>query len=661
MHVVKILILLSLASVVFPSRVDAQTDEAASSVATLKKLSIDELMDIQVTSVSRQPEELLNAAAAIQVVTGEDISRSGASTIPEALRLADNLDVVQKNSSDWAISARGFNASVGNKLLVLMDGRSIYTPLFSGVIWNMQDYLLADIDRIEVISGPGGSLWGANAVNGVINIISKNAKDTQGLYLETGGGSGLEDFAAARYGGELAPNVYFRVYGKYLDEGSEAFADGSNAADPWHREQAGFRIDSLASPENQFTLQADAFGSNIHTTPGGENMAPAEGTSSGGNLLGRWTHVAKGSSVATLQIYYDRTHLAAPFQASGSIPPGILLDDLDTFDLDFQDHFPLDARSRIVWGFGYRFTHDVITDAPLVAFIPGTLNQSLFSGFIQDEIELQEKVSLIVGAKLEHNDYTGFEFEPNVRLRWDIGDSQMLWGAVSKAVRTPSRYDRDLSEPNPRYGVLLDGNSTFQSETVIAYELGYRAQLGQEFSGSLSLFYNEYDHVRSLGYTPVTLVPLFFQNNDEAQTQGLEFSADYQIFDWWRLHGGYDLLKEHVWVRPGRVDLFNALNETADPEHQFSVRSSIDLSRKVELDTALRWVDKLTFNDNNVPGTVPSYFELDARVGWQATKQLELSLVGQNLLHAYHVEFGAPEPAQEEIQRTVYAKATWRF
>jgi iron complex outermembrane recepter protein len=631
-------------------------------LATYKKMSVEELMDQEVTSVAKQPQPLKQAPAAIQVVTGDEIRRSGASSIPEALRLADNLNVAQQSSSQWDISARGFNTSgFSDKMLVLMDGRSLYTPLLAGVIWNMQDYLLEDIDRIEVISGPGGTLWGANAMNGVINITSKNARDTQGLYVEGGGGNWLQDFGAVRYGGTLSSNVFYRVYGKYFNRDAEVYDDGKSANDAWNRGQGGFRIDADGAANDQFTLQGDIFGGDNNSTPGGEGTPNAEGTSGGGNILGRWTHTYSDDSDMSLQLYYDRNHLGAPFQSAGAIPAGTLTDDLDTYDLDFQDRFPLGAWNNIVWGLGYRFTHDDVQGAPLVTFLPNTLDQNLYSGFVQDEIKLCENVFLTLGSKIEHNDYTGFEYEPSARIQWNVTDKQMLWGAVSRAVRTPSRYDRDLSEPSPAYGTFLTGNSSFESETLIAYELGYRAQLGKKISGSLSAFYNDYNNLRSLSATPTTFVPLFWGNNLEGDTWGFELSADYQMLDWWRLHGGYDFLKENIHVKPGQTDLDNGLGETADPENQVFLRSSMDLPWRTELDTSFRWIDTVHNNNGGTAGTVPAYAEMDVRLGWHVTKNLEISIVGQNLLHDQHPEAGFPNSSQEQIVRSIFGKIAWKF
>jgi iron complex outermembrane recepter protein len=647
-----------------PASSSSTTATNSEVLTSYKKMSLEELMDQQVTSVAKQPESLGQAPAAIQVVTSDEIHRSGASSLPEALRLATSLNVAQQSSSQWDISARGFNPSgFSDKMLVLMDGRTLYTPLLAGVIWNMQDYLMEDIDRIEVISGPGGTLWGANAVNGVINISSKNAKDTQGLYTEAGGGNWLQDFAAVRYGGTLATNVYYRVYGKYFDRGAEVYADGKSANDSWNRGQGGFRMDSDFASQDQFTLSGDIFGGDNNSTPGGQGTPNAEGTSSGGNILGRWTHTYSDDADMSLQLYYDHTHLGAPFQSAGTIPAGTLFDDLDTYDLDFKDRFPLGTWNNVVWGFGYRFTHDVVQDAPLVAFLPNTLNQNLYNTFVQDEIKVCENVFFTLGTKVEHNDYTGYELEPSARIQWNVTEKQMIWGAISRAVRTPSRYDHDLFEPSPAYGQFLGvHNSNFESETVVAYELGYRAQLGQKVSGSLSTFYNDYNDLRSLTNSAGT-VPYFFANDLRADTYGIELSADYQILDWWRLHGGYDFLKENIYTKPGKTDISNGLAETADPENQVFLRSSMDLPYRTELEAAFRWID--TVHNGSLgatsPGTVPAYAELDVRVGWHATKNLEISVVGQNLLHDQHAEAGVPGSTQEQIIRSIFGKVAWSF
>jgi iron complex outermembrane receptor protein len=369
-------------------------------------------------------------------------------------------------------------------------------------------------------------------------------------------------------------------------------------------------------------------------------------------------------------LYYDRTNLSQPTAASIIAgvefePPGTFSDSLDTYDLDFQHHFSADDFNQITWGAGYRFTHDQNDNAPTLAFYPAPLNQNLLSTFVQDELKLQKDLFLTFGTKVEHNDYTGFEVQPSGRLQWNVTPKQMLWAAVSRAVRTPSRIDHDLAEPTglpaPLPQSLLTGTSQFTSETLIAYELGYRAQLGDKVSGSVSTYYNDYSKIRSTTATAPFGFPIYLQNNLEGTTYGLEVSADYQVFDWWRLHAGYDFLREDIHVVPGEVDFTHGLNETADPQNQFSFRSSMDLPENMEFDTGLRYVDQLPINNGPTAGIVPSYYELDARLAWHPTKNLEISIVGQNLLQGEHPEYGFPDPTQVEIGRSVYGKIAWHF
>jgi len=631
-----------------------------------KKMSLEELMNQDVTSVSKEPEPYGEAPAAIQVITQDQIERSGASSLPEALRLADNLEVAQDNAHDWNISARGFNADLSNKLLVLIDGRTVYSPLFSGVIWDVQNVMLEDLDRIEVISGPGGTLWGANAVNGVINIISKSAQDTQGWYVEGGGGSELRDFGGIRYGGTLAPNVYYRVYGTYFDRNNEVDADGTPAADAWSEGRGGFRIDTGGPSDDKFTLQGDYY----NGAAGDVSLPGMDDVESGENVLGRWSHTFSPDSDMSLQMYYDRTNMSQPtaaFALGGTTfePGGIFSDSLDTYDVDFQHHFSLGDRNQITWGAGYRFTHDQNDNSPTLAFYPAPLNQNLWSTFVQDQIKLQKSLFLTLGTKVEHNDYTGFEVQPSGRLQWNLTPKQMVWTAVSRAVRTPSRIDHDLEEPtglpSPFPQSLLTGTTAFTSETLIAYEVGYRAQLTDKVSGSVSTYYNDYTKIRSTTPSAPFGFPIYLQNNLEGETYGVEVSGDYQMLDWWRLHAGYDFLKEHIHVVPGEVDFTHGLNETADPQNQVFLRSSMDLPQNMEFDAGGRFIDSLTINNGPTAATVPGYFELEARLAWHPTKNLEISVVGQNLLQNQHPEYGFPGPMQVQIERSVYGKIAWRF
>lgn len=621
------------------------------SVDALKQMSLQQLLDVKVTTVSRSPERLLDTPSAIQVITSDDIARSGALTLPQALRLAPNLEVAQKNPHDWGISARGFNAALANKLLVMIDGRTVYTPLFSGVFWDVQDYLLADIDRIEVVSGPGATLWGANAVNGVINVITKSAKDTQGLYTEAGAGNEVRDFAAVRYGAQLAPNAYVRVYGKTIDEDNAVLANGTPAHDSWTMNRGGFRLDAdLNDASSTATVQGDMYHGFERLVTGGTQAV------AGGNLLGRWTRTWSPTADMSLQAYYDRTQLADPItNRFGTVQ--YLRDTLDTYDVDFQDRFAIGWRNEVTWGAGYRFTHDVVQNASNTAFLPPVLDRHLVSVFGQDALLLRPDLTLTLGTKLEHNDYTGVEVEPSVRLAWRFSRTQTLWSAVSRAVRMPSRIDTQVRQPNPPPEVIA-GNPDFASETLIAYEAGYKAQLGTALSTSISAFFNQYDRLRTLGFAPAGSGPLVtFGNGMDAHTYGSELSAQYQVNPNWRLSAGYDYLVEHLHVKPGQNDLFGGRNEVSDPKHQVSLRSSWNLPGHIALDTALRWVDTLP----TTGAPVPSYAEADVRIAWDPTDHLELSLVGDNLLHAHHPEFGIGTPLREEIQRSVYGKVSYRF
>lgn len=632
---------------------------AGDTLAELKQLSVEELMEVEVTSVSRRPEKLSETAAAIQVVNGNDIRRSGASSLPEALRGAGTLHVAQRGASAWSISARGFNTELANKLLVMIDGRAVYTPLFSGVFWQRQDYLLEDIDRIEVVSGPGSTLWGANAVNGVISISTRRASETHGLYVEAGTGTELRRFGAVRYGGEASAGVHYRVYGKYAEGDETETGSGAEAADAWDMRQGGFRVDVEREGQPTLTFQGDAY--ERRAIPG--SMA----RESGGNLLGRWTRAGTDGSELSLQGYYDRTRLVlptAPFVVNGIplAPAGVLRDDLATFDLDFQHRLPASERHHLVWGLGARFTRNRLENSPALAFVPASLDQWLWSAFAQDEIHLREDLKLTLGSKFEHNDYTGFEVEPGARIEWHLPSNRLLWAAVSRAVRMPSRIDRDVSQPGPGLPIiLLKGGPDFDSETVVAWEAGIRLQPGARTAIALSAFHNEYRRLRSTDATPVTIIPLFFANDLEGTTSGFEAVASLQATAYWQLHASATFLESDLHVVPGAFDFNNALNETADPRWQLGLRSGLDLPRGWSLDLAFRWIDAFTANNAGVGVEVGSYAELDARLGWRVNDRLELSLSGRNLLHDRHAEYGLPGPGRAEVERNFHAKASWRF
>jgi len=626
-------------------RICGQTNEPAQPTNELKRLSLEELMNIEVTTVSRRPEPWFTAPSAIQVLHGEDILRSGAVLLPDALRLAPNLQVAQVDSRQWAISARGFDNTLANKLQVMIDGRTVYTPLFAGVFWEVQDVMLEDLDRIEVVSGPGGTLWGANAVNGVINVISKIAKDTQGGLISAGGGTFLQDYAAARYGGMLSTNVYYRVYGKYFDHDNALLPNGIDSTNSWRFGQGGFRLDWLPAQGDLATIQFNVYGASI------EQPTPGNTTANGQNLLGRWTHSTGIASDLTLQFYWDRTYRDIP---------NSFTEDLNTYDLDFQHSFPAGARQQITWGGGYRLMVDHVKNSPGLAFLPPDRNLQLFSGFLQDEIFLvRDRLTVTFGTKLEHNDFSGFEVQPSSRIAWTPNEQQTIWGAISRAVRSPSRIDTDLYFPNPSSlppgaPPTIAGGPNFDSEKLLAYELGYRIRPVPRLTLSLAGFYNNYDDIRSLSTNALSNNSFVIANANRAEEWGAELSGIWQATDWWRLRGGYTFLHKQTYVKPGGSDLNRGRAEGNDPEHQFVLQSMLDLPGRVQFDVTLRYVDTLPAPN------VPSYFTADARLGWQPIRNLELSIVGQNLVDSQHAEFGSPVTRQE-IPRSVFGKVTWRF
>lgn len=618
----------------------AQAVDSSGAAGKLKRLSLEELMDIEVTSVSRRAERLSETASAVQVLTAEDIRRSGAATLPEALRLAANLQVAQANASQWAISARGFNNVLANKLLVLIDGRTVYTPLYAGVFWDAQAPPLDLIDRIEIISGPGGDLWGANAVNGVINVITKAAGETPGLAFEGGGGTELQGFGTLRYGGRLSPSVQARVYGEgFAYDGTDLVDDG-DAGDSWHLVQGGFRIDGTSGQNDRLSLQGDVYDG--RPNPDGKTAVVTRG----GNAVGRWVHTISPTSQFQLQVYYDRTF--RDFKNG-------FTEDLATYDVDWQHRLPLGSRQDVIWGFNVRLMDHTTENLPLFTFTPSHKLLHLYSLFLHDEIALvPDRLRLTIGSKFEHNDYTGMEIQPSARLAWSPGRRTTLWGAVSRAVRTPVRLDRDF-ELDLAPGLPLIAGGDLESESVIAYETGWRWQTAEGFALSLSTFYNEYDHLRSAEPGPAPLgIPITFANGVRGHTYGAEIAASGQVTPRWRLRGGYTFLKKDLSLRPGSADLNKASAESNDPEHQVILQSMADLTGRLEWDVVFRYIGDLPSPE------VPDYVGLDMRLGWRLTPRLELSVVGQNLLKTVHREFTPSSPSARAIERGIYGKVTWR-
>jgi iron complex outermembrane receptor protein len=618
-------------------------NQPSGDIDALKKLRFEELFEVEITTVSRRPQRLVDAASGIQVITAEEIRRSGASSLPEALRLASNLQVAQINSYNWAISARGFNALTANKLLVLIDGRSVYTPLFSGVFWDVQHVMLEDIDRIEVISGPGGTLWGANAVNGVINVITKGAQSTQGVLLSGGGGSFLRGFGEGRYGGKAGEDLYYRVYAMGFSRGNTFLRNGKEARDDWRLGQGGFRADWLPASGAKLSVHGNSYGGELSLA------TPDDLTVDGQNLVARWSRPLDGEGEIAVQLYWDRTHRRNP---------NIFSEALNTYDFELQHRFTWGERNKLLWGAGYRLMDDYVHNGPLpnFAFLPSERTLHLFSGFLQDEITLlRERLFLTVGSKFEHNSFSGFEFQPNVRIAWSPVGGQTLWAAVSRGVRSPSRIDTELFIPSSPPFFLRGGGDRFESETVIAYEAGYRAELAERVGVSVSGFYNDYDGIRSVEPIPGAPGQFIILNGLRAETYGVELSVAWQPTGWWRLRGGYTYLKKRILFGKSQ-DLNRGTGEGNDPHHQFLIQSMMNLPANVELDSVLRYVDNL----NQLGPTVPSYMALDLRLGWRPSANWEFALVGQNLLEKRHAEFGAPATRQE-IPRSVYGKITWKF
>jgi iron complex outermembrane receptor protein len=612
------------------------------------ELSIEELANIQITSVSKKAERLADAAASVFVITADDIRRAGVDTLADALRLAPNLQVAQESSGGYAISARGLNGSnnsAPNKLLVLIDGRSVYSPLFSGVFWDAQDVLLEDIDRIEVISGPGGTLWGVNAVNGVINISTRAARETQGsLAMLSGGPSGSA--AAFRYGATDSAGVAWRAYGKYVERSHTELASGAPVDDGLHRGQLGLRADWTRGGD-QFSVLGTAFTlSEEQPAPGaisveGTTLRLGTISSTGASLTGRWEHLLDGGGRLSVQAYLDHTRRTVPPTFGES---------LDIADLQFQHSLPALGAHTLVWGANYRYSWDRVRNSDIIAFLPADTNQRWASLFAQDEVALRADLKLTLGARVERNDYTGNEVLPTVRLGWKLAPAHALWSAVSRTVRAPSRLDADAYVPgHPPF--LLRGGLAVQSETATVYELGYRGQPTAGFSYSATLFHNVYDHVRTQEIDP-SFTYLTFASQMEGQATGIEMWGNYQLTPYWRLSGGLMALHETMTLKPGSNDAAGPGTVGKDPAHTLQLRSSFNLADDKELDFGVSKVAALA------NPAVPAYTALSARFGWKLRRNVELSLAGQNL-NGSHAEYG-PLATRSEIPRTVSLRLVWQ-
>ncbi|MBZ0257215.1 TonB-dependent receptor, partial [bacterium] len=597
--------------------------------------------------------------------------------IADALRLAPGIYVARIDSNKWAVSARGFNDRFSNKLLVMIDGRSVYTSMFSGVYWDMQDLILDDIDRIEVVRGPGAALWGANAVNGVINIITKKASETKGGLLSVMAGTEDQNITQFRYGGSLGDEADYRLYGKYFDRDHFTLSNGDPADDEWDGGRMGFRVDWTPSDQDEVMFQGDLYSGESKT---GEQLPvyfppyldPFLGDDdySGGYILANWERQLDETSDMSLQTYYHHDHRDNSYADITR----------HTFDIDFQHNFLLCDWQEFSWGLGYRLTSDYIDDTPRYMADPASRNDQLINTFLQDKFELiEDELTLTLGSKFEHNDYSGFEIQPSIRMLWSPEEHHRLWGAISRAVRTPSRFEHDvrfpilssppMSERNPLpipVVAYAQGDSGFDSEDLLAYEVGYRYLYSEKFTFDAALFYNQYNRLRSATADVITLsdnglyavAPLLADNDMDGETYGVELAADFTPIDWWTWSLTYTWMDIQLHL-PHDNPITDVLSdENGTPHHQASLRSSIDIGSDVEFDLWLRYTDKLPTY------AVPSYFSLDARLSWSPSDNLELAVGGQNLLSDNHAEFTRSNffaAMPSEVDRQVYAKVTWKF
>jgi iron complex outermembrane receptor protein len=625
----------------------SSTALAQGSLQDLGKLSLQDLGKIVVTSVAKNPEPLSDAPAAVYVITHDEIMRSGATTLPEILRLAPNLGVTQLSPSNYIVTSRGLSGNeqaqnFPNKLLVLIDGRSVYSPLYSGISWDTLYVLPENIDRIEVISGPAGALWGANAMNGVINIITRKASETQGGLVEFGlgnrGGS-----ASFQYGGQLGDNAWYRVYAHDFRQRSFDDSSGHDAHDGWTVPQAGFRVDWDAGAADSLTVQADVFNGRE-----GQSGAP-DYRIAGANVLTRWQHAFDDGAHFQLQAYYDHD------RSWNALTSGPVM--LTTWDVEAQHDFRIGDTHHITWGVGdrayhYRLSPSIRSDASLL-WDPSVNTQNLANAFVQDQLALGARAQLTLGIKAEHDPYSGLSWMPSARFSWKASANTLLWLAASRAVRTPTAFDEDVIEiSNAPSGPVdfVNGNPGYRTEKLTAYEAGWRTQWAARATLSVSLYYNVYDDLRSIELSP-TVFPLLWGNGMQGHTYGADIWAGYSVTDWWKLSAGLSEEREYFRFKPGSPGFFGASEAGDDPRHRAFLRSSMNLGAQWQLDADLRNVGELP------DPQVPEYTELNARLGWKPNDRLELSLSGMNLLHPWHQEYAGGD----RIGRTVFLNARMKF
>ncbi len=643
----------------------------ADSIKELKALSLEQLANMEVSIASKTPQSVAKIPAAVFVITSEDIRRSSATNIPELLRMVPGINVAQIDGSHWAVSSRGFNGRFANKLLFLMDGRAVYSPLFSGVYWNAQDTLLEDVERIEVIRGPGASVWGSNAVNGVINIITRSAEDSHGNLLSISAGDPKTARIGLRHGGAINNDIDYRVYAKFSKNDELSNTKTNRANDDWDSHRIGFRMDGLLTADDDFTLQGDVYKNSASETSlfpdlqQGQIAQDQTLDDRGGNILARWKHSLDNSDQTVFQVYYD-------YQKRDEAD-----DKQHTIDLDFQYHFAPLGQHKITIGVGYRRYKDHIKGrSEYFSYIPEDETQENYNAFIQDEIQLNKHWIFTIGSKFEDNEYTDNEAQPSARLLWQPQENNSIWLAVSKAVRTPSRTETAIlgnqefipAVPPFQPPVLITGvgNPDQKSESLIAYELGYRFYAAEQFSFDITAFYNDYSDLRTIEPRELNFSNLpsyvqnvfYFDNKAEGKTWGTEIAVDWRFAEKWRLQMAYSYLEMDLELDNDSADISILATEESSPKQQLSLRLNYDPAEDWETDLWLR------YNDSVVQGEyISDYWAFDARLAWLVNKQLTLSLVGQNIFDESHQEFNDELRMikSTEIPRGVYVKAVWEF
>lgn len=611
----------------------------------IKRLTLEELMQIDVYSASRRLEPVKGVASAVYVLTDDDIRRSRALTVPEALRLVPGVQVARVDASRWAVSIRGFNERITHNLQVMIDGRSVYDPLFAGVFWEAQDIMLEDVERIEVIRGPGGTLWGPNAVNGVINIITKPARDTQGALITAGAGTEERVFGAARYGWQTGAGQQARLYVKGFDR-EAGFTPAPPPRDRADMVRAGFRWDATPSARDEITVSGDVYdGDAAQVLPPAAAPQAQNIELKGGHLLTRWQRRYSATESLRLQFSYDNTHQGAERVGIDSVRR-------HTYDVELQHNFQPLVGHQVTWGLGHRRTRDQIRTVPAGVVAPASRRDVSTYLYLQDTVALSpERLHLTFGTKIENTDYSDVEWHPNVRLAWTPVPEQAWWAAVSRAVRVPSRLEQDL----------LGGTGfgdRFAPEDVVAYEIGHRRLVTPGFWYDIAGFYNVYDHQRN--FEPIPAFPFVqLRNFLQGHTYGAELATRWQATPQLRFDTAYTYLRMNMELDPASAanDALVLGTEGASPRHQLVLRGAYNFAARWELDAAVRFVDKLRALD------IPAYTELDLGIGWHPAADLELSLVGQNLLDSRHPEqiFEGNNGIATEVERSVYAKLTWKF